>query len=31
MHCSGPEAEKIFREKYGKNFVSLKTGHILDV
>ena len=30
-HCSGPEAEKIFKKGYGKNFVSVKTGQILNV
>ncbi|RKY31613.1 MAG: hypothetical protein DRP74_04425 [Candidatus Omnitrophota bacterium] len=30
-HCSGPEAAGIFKEKYGKNFVSIKTGQALNV
>jgi len=30
-HCSGPEAAVIFKEKYGKNFVSVKTGQIFKV
>jgi 7,8-dihydropterin-6-yl-methyl-4-(beta-D-ribofuranosyl)aminobenzene 5'-phosphate synthase len=30
-HCSGPEAERVFRAIYGKNFVSLKTGQTLIV
>ena len=30
-HCSGPEAAGIFKEKYGKNFVSIKTGQIFKV
>jgi 7,8-dihydropterin-6-yl-methyl-4-(beta-D-ribofuranosyl)aminobenzene 5'-phosphate synthase len=30
-HCSGPEAEKIFKEKYGKNFISVKTGQVLNL
>jgi len=30
-HCSGPEAGKIFKEEYGKNFISVKTGQVLNV
>ena len=30
-HCSGSEAERIFKEKYGKNFVFLKTGQALEL
>ncbi|MBN2119744.1 MAG: MBL fold metallo-hydrolase [Candidatus Omnitrophica bacterium] len=30
-HCSGPEAERIFRAKYNNNFVSIKTGQVLNV
>jgi metal-dependent hydrolase (beta-lactamase superfamily II) len=30
-HCSGPEAARIFKEKYGKKFVSIKTGQALKV
>lgn len=30
-HCSGKEAEMIFKKKYGDNFISLKAGRILDV
>ena len=30
-HCSGKEAEKIFEEKYGINFISVKAGETLDV
>ena len=30
-HCSGPEAEKIFKEEYGKKFILVKTGQILNV
>ena len=30
-HCSGEIAEAIFKEKYGKNFISVKTGKTLDI
>ena len=30
-HCSGKEAETIFREEYGDNFISVKSGMILEV
>ena len=30
-HCSGKEAEEIFKDKYGDNFISLKVGQILDI
>ena len=30
-HCSGREAAVIFKEKYGKNFISVKTGQIFKV
>ncbi|MCG2711929.1 MAG: MBL fold metallo-hydrolase [Candidatus Omnitrophica bacterium] len=30
-HCSGKEAEGIFKEKYGNNFITLKSGQILDI
>jgi len=30
-HCNGPEAARIFRDKYGKNFVMVKTGQTLNV
>lgn len=30
-HCSGKEAERIFKEKYGDNFITLKAGRILDI
>jgi 7,8-dihydropterin-6-yl-methyl-4-(beta-D-ribofuranosyl)aminobenzene 5'-phosphate synthase len=30
-HCSGPEAARIFKEKYDKNFVLVKTGQVLKV
>ena len=28
-HCSGKEAEEAFKENYGKNFISIKTGQML--
>ena len=30
-HCSGKEAEEIFRRAYKDNFVSVKAGDIMDV
>ncbi len=30
-HCSGREAEKIFKDRYGDNFISVKTGQVLRV
>jgi 7,8-dihydropterin-6-yl-methyl-4-(beta-D-ribofuranosyl)aminobenzene 5'-phosphate synthase len=30
-HCSGGMAERIFKERYKKNFIPIKTGGILDV
>ena len=30
-HCSGKEAEGIFGEKYGDNFISVKAGQTLDI
>jgi len=30
-HCSGKEAQEIFKERYDKNFVLIKTGQILNV
>lgn len=30
-HCSGREAEEIFRQKYGKNFVEIKIGQTLEI
>lgn len=30
-HCSGRETEKIFKENYGKNFISIKTGQIFEI
>lgn len=30
-HCSGPEAEEVFREVYGQNFVPVKIGRELNV
>ena len=30
-HCSGKEAEKIFEEKYGINFIPVKAGQTLDI
>lgn len=30
-HCSGKEAEGIFKKKYGDNFIALKAGQILDI
>jgi 7,8-dihydropterin-6-yl-methyl-4-(beta-D-ribofuranosyl)aminobenzene 5'-phosphate synthase len=30
-HCSGRYAEEIFRERYGKNFISIKTGQIFKI
>jgi len=30
-HCSGKEAEKTFKENYGKKFISIKTGQILKI
>jgi len=30
-HCSGKEAEEIFENKYGDNFISVKAGQILNI
>ena len=30
-HCSGREAEEAFKENYGKNFISIKTGQIFKI
>lgn len=30
-HCSGTEAEKIFKDKYGKDFIPINVGETLDV
>ncbi|MCP4651331.1 MAG: MBL fold metallo-hydrolase [PVC group bacterium] len=30
-HCSGKEAEKIFKKEYGNKFITVKTGESLDV
>jgi len=30
-HCSGEEAERIFKDKYGKDFIPIKVGKTLDV
>ena len=30
-HCSGKEAEETFKENYGKNFISIKTGQIFTI
>ncbi len=30
-HCSGTEAENIFKEEYGNNFISMKVGEVLHV
>ena len=30
-HCSGKEAEKTFKENYGKNFISIKVGQMFEV
>lgn len=30
-HCSGKEAERIFKNKYGKDFIPIKVGETLDV
>lgn len=30
-HCSGRYAEEIFRERYDKNFISIRTGQILKI
>lgn len=30
-HCSGKAAENIFKKKYGKNFISVQVGQVLDI
>ncbi len=30
-HCSGKAAEEIFKERYGANFITVKTGQILNI
>jgi len=30
-HCSGEEAEEIFRKRYDKNFISIAAGQILKI
>ena len=30
-HCSGREAEGMFKNKYGKDFISIRTGQILNI
>ena len=30
-HCSGKEAEKIFKERYGDSFMSIKAGRIFEI
>lgn len=30
-HCSGKEAERIFKDEYGNDFISIKTGQTLDI
>ena len=30
-HCSGEEAERIFKDKYGNDFISIRVGEVMDV
>ena len=30
-HCSGNEAEEIFRKNYGKDFLAMKAGELIDI
>jgi metal-dependent hydrolase (beta-lactamase superfamily II) len=30
-HCSGPEAEEIFKKIYGENFIPVEIGQEIDI
>lgn len=30
-HCSGVETEEVFKKKYGKNFITMKVGEVVDI